>query len=306
MPDAGLRGKASRWKSLNAVCWEPNANPPLDQPVPTAIFPPMSDLPLLDHPLEEETVFHPAELVTAVRRLRGSGGDALPRLGVLDFDGDLTDKLVARGEVKRCDAWHCFHTEMWLWPAGDSRCGIVARTIGGPFTVLVAEQMAASGMEAVVGLASAGRIGTDLPLPGIVVADEAVRDEGTSLHYLPPSETVAADADLSARLATAVEHVGLPVRHGLVWTTDAPYRETASQIEQWSRQGVLAVEMQAASLFAFGRRNGMSTGLVAHVTNAVNQEGEPFHKGPEDTDERLLVAIVDAFTDFKEPRDRCG
>jgi uridine phosphorylase len=259
----------------------------------------MSDLPLLDHPLEEETVFHPADLVTAVRRLRESGGDALPRLGVLDFDGDLTDKLVARGDVKRCDAWHCFHTEMWLWPAGNPRCGIVARTIGGPFSVLVAEQMAASGMEVAVGLASAGRIGTGLPLPGIVVAEEGVRDEGTSMHYLPPSETVAADADLSARLTTAVEHVGLPVRRGLVWTTDAPYCETASQIERWSRRGVLAVEMQAASLFAFGRRNGMSTGLVAHVTNAVDQEGEPFHKGPEDADERLLAAIVEGCADFR-------
>lgn len=58
------------------------------------------------------------------------------------------------------------------------------------------------------------------------------------------------------------------------------------------------MEMRAASLFAFGRRNGMSTGLVAHVTNAVDQEGEPFHKGPEDADERLLAAIVDAFTDL--------
>jgi uridine phosphorylase len=186
---------------------------------------------------------------------------------------------------------------MWLWPAANPRCGIVARTIGGPFTVLVAEQMAASGMEAVVGLASAGRIGTDLPLPGIVVADEAVRDEGTSLHYLPPSETVAADLGLSDKLAKAVEHVGLPVRRGLVWTTDAPYRETASQMERWARRGVLAVEMQAASLFAFGRRKGVSTALVAHVTNAVDQEGEPFHKGPEDADERLLAAIVKGFAE---------
>lgn len=261
--------------------------------------PDVSDLPLLDHPLEEETLFHPAELVEAVRRQRGPGRGGLPLLGVLDFDGDLIDKLEARGELERCDSWHCFHTEMWLWPAGNPLCGIVARTIGGPFTVLVAEQMAVGGMGAVVGLASAGRIGRDLPLPGIVVAEEAVRDEGTSLHYLPPSETVAADVELTGKLANAVESVGLPVRRGLVWTTDAPYRETASQIERWTRRGVLAVEMQAASLFAFGRRQGFPTALVAHVTNAVDQEGEPFHKGPADADERLLAAIVEAFAEFK-------
>jgi uridine phosphorylase len=92
-----------------------------------------------------------------------------------------------------------------------------------------------------------------LPLPGIVVADEAVRDEGTSLHYLAPSETVKADHALAKTLTLAMATVGLPVRQGLVWTTDAPYRETRTQIAYWASRGVLAVEMQAASLFAFGK-----------------------------------------------------
>ena len=181
---------------------------------------------------------------------------------------------------------------MWLWPKDEPRCGIVARTIGGPYTVLIAEQMSVCGMKAVVGLASAGRIGQVLPLPGIVVADEAVRDEGTSLHYLPPAETVTADPALADTLTEAMETVGLPVRQGLVWTTDAPYRETRSQIDHWAARGVLAVEMQAASLFAFGQARGMPTGLVAHVTNAIDHDSEQFHKGPEDADVTMLAAIA--------------
>src|SRR5256885_6949051 len=48
-------------------------------------------------------------------------------------------------------------------------------------------------------------------------------------------------------------HDALPIfRSGKVWTTDAPYRETKAQLNKWARDGVLAVEMQAASLFAFG------------------------------------------------------
>lgn len=211
---------------------------------------------------------------------------------VLEFDGDLTDKLIARGEVRRCEDWPCFHTDMWLWPKQEPRCGIVARTIGGPYTVLVAEQLAVCGVKAVVGLASAGRIGQALPLPGIVVADEAVRDEGTSLHYLPPAETVPGDQALAEALTEAMGSIGLPVRQGLVWTTDAPYRETRSQIEHWASRGALAVEMQAASLFAFGQARGMATGLVAHVTNASDHDGEPFHKGPDDADVSMLAAIV--------------
>jgi uridine phosphorylase len=59
----------------------------------------------------------------------------------------------------------------------------VDRSIGGPYTVLVAEQMTACGMESIVGLASAGRLAVDLPIPALVIAAEAVRDEGTSYHY---------------------------------------------------------------------------------------------------------------------------
>jgi uridine phosphorylase len=254
----------------------------------------MNDLPLMNHPLEEPTAFRPEDLVEAVRQQRGKGDGSIPPLGVLEFDGDLIDKLIARDEVRRCADWPCFHTDMWLWPNDEPRCGIVARTIGGPYTVLIAEQMAVCGMRAVVGLASAGRIGRALPLPGIVVADEAVRDEGTSLHYLPAAEMVRADHALAGSLTDAMATVGLPVRQGPVWTTDAPYRETRSQIDRWAARGVLAVEMQAASLFAFGQARGVPTGLVAHVTNAIDHDGEPFHKGPEDADVSMLAAIAHA------------
>jgi len=252
-------------------------------------------LPLFNHALSSPTVFRPEDLIDAVRQHRSEGNRPVPALCILEFDGDLTDKLIARDEVRRCDQWHCFHTDMWLWPKEHPRCGIVARTIGGPYTVLVAEQMRVVGAQAIVGIASAGRIGRELPLPGIVVAEDAVRDEGTSLHYLPPGLKVASDRALAAALAGSLAVVGLPVRKGLVWTTDAPYRETQIQIDHWASQGVLAVEMQAASLFAFGQRQRVRTGLVAHVTNAVDHEGEPFHKGPDDADIAILDRICAAF-----------
>ncbi len=254
----------------------------------------MPEVPLLEHPLGEPTAFRPEDLVAAVRRQRGIGEERLPHLCVLEFDGDLTDKLMARGEVRRCRHWPCFHTAMWLWPKEEPRCGIVPRTIGGPYAVLVAEQAAVCGAEAVVGLTSAGCLGASMPLPAVVVADKAVRDEGTSLHYLAPSRTVAGHLPLAEALERTLANVGLAVRRGLVWTTDAPYRETRSQLDGHAAQGALAVEMQAASLFAFGRARGLATGLVAHVTNSIDQDGEPFHKGPEDADARILAEICRA------------
>lgn len=251
-------------------------------------------LPLLDHALDAPTVFTPRELIEAVRAQRGRDNEAIPPVCVLEFDGDLTDELIRRGEVERCAAWPCFHTEMWIWRGGDLSCGIVSRTIGGPYAVLVAEQMVVCGAKVIVGLASAGRVSPALPIPSVVVADSAIRDEGTSYHYLPPGEVVQAPNELAEALEDEISRAGLHVRRGLVWTTDAPYRETAAQIGRHARAGALAVEMQAASLFAFATRSKVQVGLVAQVSNAPDHEGQPFDKGLPDVNRLLLGCICEA------------
>ena len=85
---------------------------------------------------------------------------------------------------------------------------------------------------------------------------------------------------------------------GTVWTTDAPYRETNRQLSEYARQGVLAVEMQAASLFAFAIARDVPLGIVAHVTNGVDHEQAPFEKGPHEFGQRLLEAMCRAAISF--------
>ncbi len=251
-------------------------------------------LPLLNHPLESESAFTPEALVGAVRKERRLPSAPVPEVCVLDFDGDVTDWMVGNGAARPCPSWACFHTSMFAVDVDGAACGVIARTIGGPYAVLIAEQLAVSGARVVVGLTSAGRVSPSLPIPSLVVATKAIRDEGTSYHYLAPGEAVDAPPDLPDILATELKSAGIPVSKGAVWTTDAPYRETPSQLAMHARDGVLAVEMQAASLFAFALRRGVSVGVVAHVTNAIEHEGEPFDKGPEGKSFALFKAICRA------------
>ena len=174
------------------------------------------------------------------------------------------------------------------------RFGLIPRTIGGPYAVLIAEQLRASGARVVLGLKSAGRVNPDLPIPSIVIATSAVRDEGASYHYLPPESTVESNGGLAHLLVSELERFTLPVSQGMVWTTDAPYRETKSQFAEYASAGVLAVEMQAASLFAFGAARDMAVGVVAHVTNAIDHTGPPFDKGQEVSGELLLQSVCRA------------
>lgn len=79
-----------------------------------------------------------------------------------------------------------------------------------------------------------------------------------------------------------------------MWTTDAPYREKAKQLASHARAGVLAVEMQAASLFAFSAARRFPVGIVAHVTNSASQTSKGFDNGDHELEFVILEAICRA------------
>lgn len=253
----------------------------------------MDKLPILNHPVDQQSVFTPANLIENVRRARQIPEGSIPELCFLEFDGDLTDWLVAEGLARPFPSWPCFHTTMYAVEIEGVKCGIIPRTIGGPYAVLIAEQLAESGARLIVGLTSAGRVFPELPLPCLVVVTGAIRDEGTSLHYLPAAKEVACPAPgIAALVFRELAATGRPIHQGKVWTTDAPYRETQIQLKQWALEGILAVEMQAASLFAFGIAKGIAVVSIAMVSNAVDHDGEQFDTGSQQQGLRILSACA--------------
>src|SRR5579862_2453670 len=99
-----------------------------------------SNPPILNHPVGDASAFTAEALMDDVRRLRSVGDSAIPPICFLEFDGDLTDWLVERRIAKTFNSWPCFHTTMFSMDLDGVMCGIIARTIGGPYAVLVAEQ----------------------------------------------------------------------------------------------------------------------------------------------------------------------
>ncbi|MBK9969824.1 MAG: nucleoside phosphorylase [Acidimicrobiaceae bacterium] len=108
----------------------------------------------------------------------------------------------------------------------------------------------AMGCRAFVVCGGAGTLHGELTLGHFVVVASAIRDEGTSYHYLPPSRTIQFDEDARRVLEGVLEARGVPFVVGRTWTTDAPYRETASKIAARRAEGCLTVEMEASALAA--------------------------------------------------------
>jgi uridine phosphorylase len=162
--------------------------------------------------------------------------------------------------------------------AGET-VGIVGCVVGAPFAVLVAEELFACGCRLLISLTSAGQIVPAGAPPYFVLIDRALRDEGTSYHYAAPSEFAEADPALIAAAKDALKHAGLRAIAGTSWTTDAPFRETAAAIASARAKGALAVEMEAAALYAFASARNVPVLCLAHVTNTMGQIEGDFEKG---------------------------
>lgn len=254
----------------------------------------MCDGPIIRHPTHEPSIFLPGNLLKRAATMLGKEWGPIPRCCVLDFDGELSPVARESFDARLHPSWPCFHTSLLHVTVDGFEMGLIAGTVGAPFAVLIAEQLIASGCRHIVGYSSAGAVSDGLRLPCLVVPERALRDEGTSYHYLPESAWIHARGELPGILARHAARCGLPVHRGLTWTTDAPYRETETEIQMHRAEGVLSVEMEAAALMALAEARGAEIASLLHVTNSLAMEEGDFDKGEADVNLRVIKCCSSA------------
>ncbi len=237
----------------------------------------------------EPSVFNAAALIRESRQQKQLPVCSVPRFCVLDPDGDLSRHLENNG-VPINDCWACYHTEMRNLALEQEDVGVVGCAVGSSFAVLVAEQLFASGCELLISVTSAGQLIATHPKPYFQLIDHALRDEGTSCHYLPASEYVWLPKGLK-ELADAILAQSHQLICGGSWTTDAPYRETKSAIAYATEAGLLSVEMEAAALYALAQAKGYNILCFAHITNEMATSENEFDKG-QDNGNRAMIELI--------------
>ncbi|MBT4136267.1 MAG: nucleoside phosphorylase [Candidatus Latescibacteria bacterium] len=241
-----------------------------------------------DHP----SLFEPENLLREARRQKNIPEGKIPTICILDPDGDIVRNLVAKKMAKENPYWACYHTTLYTFEYSGIEFGIIGCAVGASFAVLLAEELFVSGCKLLISVTSSGLILPNQKPPFFVLIERALRDEGTSYHYLPPSDYAYLNKELSAVLDSAFSDLPIPVNKGATWTTDAPFRETDAAIKQAQSQGILAVEMEASALYAFAQTRQQAVICFAHVTNQMgNIEGD-FEKGEADGSKDALELIA--------------
>jgi uridine phosphorylase len=240
----------------------------------------------------QPSAFAPENLLREARRQKRIPASSIPEICVLDPDGDILRSLLARGEARLEAGWGCYHTQLYCFNRSGIEFGIVGCAVGASFAVLIAEEMFASGCKLLISVTSSGQIVPIGRPPYFIIIERALRDEGTSYHYMPASDYSHADAGLISALNGAFGEFPVPVLTGATWTTDAPFRETQPAIDAMVKRNLMAVEMEAAALYAFAHARQNPVLCFAHVTNQMGRIEGDFEKGEADGSHDALQLIV--------------
>ncbi len=144
--------------------------------------------------------------------------------------------------------------------------------VGAPLAVAFFEEMIALGCTKFIACGGAGVLDSTLAVGHIVVPTVAVRDEGTSYHYLPPSREVSASPTGVAAIETVLQAHKCEYVVGKTWTTDGLYRETAAKVQRRRAEGCVTVEMEAASFFAVAQFRGVTFAQLLYGGDDVSSE----------------------------------
>lgn len=249
------------------------------------------DLPLLEGDFEHEGVIEPAHVITK--------DVVFPDRGVLCFFGDVVAGVVAGRPGARQLATlssEAGSNPVWEIEVSGQRLAVFQPGVGAPLAAGFLEEVIAMGCRKLVACGGAGALVPDLVAGHAVVVGSALRDEGTSYHYVPPSRIIEADARAVTAIGGVLDRAGIAHVVGRTWTTDAFYRETRPRVERRVGEGCIVVEMEAAALLAVARYRQVAFGelLLASDSLAGKVWDHRGWRGARAARERLFWAAADA------------
>jgi uridine phosphorylase len=181
--------------------------------------------------------------------------DGFPKLGVSCFSNRIIKKLV---EVYKLEPIAYgknsnFKNPIYKINYKGKDVAIFMSFVGAGACIMGYEEIIAMGLEKLVLIGSCGVLDKNIEDTTIIIPTSAIRDEGTSYHYLKASDEVEVNENHVRLIDKVLKEHGYNYINGKTWTTDAPYRETKAKMETRKKQGCICVEMECSAMAAVAK-----------------------------------------------------
>jgi len=213
--------------------------------------------PILEFDSSPEAFIEPSKVIRA---------RDLPERCVICFFKEVLDKVVVQHNARIVvdNVWEDGPHPIYEIAYRGQRLAFFHPGVGAPISAGLLEESIAFGCRTFMACGGCGVLEKEIAVGHLIVVSGAIRDEGVSYHYLPPSREVIANPLAVRALEKSLNDQGIPYRVGKTWTTDAPYRETVKKIETRRAEGCLTVEMESAALIAVAQFRNAAFGQVLY------------------------------------------
>ncbi|MFX0114018.1 MAG: nucleoside phosphorylase [Candidatus Hodarchaeota archaeon] len=213
-----------------------------------------------------------------------------PRSVIFCYDRRLHEYILKNESTKKLEG---FFGDFYLLEDTNHEIAVIANFgIGAPIIAILVEELAVFGVKAFLSIGVAGSLQESAQLGSVIVCDRAIRDEGTSHHYIRSEKYSFPSKSMLRRIEVAIKKMGLEVNFGTTWTIDAPYRETVAEAAKYRDEGVLTVDMEVAALFVVAKYRNVDAGALFTISDYLmeTQWKPEFHLTEEHLQTLFLIA----------------
>lgn len=211
--------------------------------------------PILEYDTDKQAVIQPARHNKA----------ALPERCVITFFGEVLEEFVRKYNAQRVSAYNSEMRDFPVYKAkynGKDVCMVQAVVCSGSIAMMT-DFLIGYGVKYIMACGGCGVL-DDIPAGDIIIPVSALRDEGASYHYLPPSREIELDKDVIKNIKRVMAKRHIPFVECKTWTTDGFYRETPDMISYRKEEGCGVVEMECATMAAIAKFRGIKFGQILY------------------------------------------
>ena len=237
------------------------------------------EFPILEFDPDKNALINPQKEIKAID---------IPVRCVICFFQDVINKLNQQKKLTRVATQksEAGKHPIYVFEFKDEKLALFHPAVGAPISAGLLEEVIARGCKKFMVCGSAGVLDSSIARGHVLVPIAAVRDEGTSYHYLPPGREVSANPNAIHAIETVLKKAGIDYLLTKTWTTDAFYRETPKKIALRKSEGCLTVEMEAAALFAVAQFRNVILGEILYGGDDVGGKEWNSRKWTKDKDMR--------------------
>jgi len=215
--------------------------------------------------------------------------------------GTVKSMAETTGAASSPSWWWAPRFPLYNGEVGGKKISFVHLPLGAPATILVMEELIACGARVFLGLGLAGSIQPEAPVGTCFIPTSCIREEGTSPHYLASDDGLRPAPRLVRALEKARLKKGVTAYTGTLWTTDAPYRELVTTIENYRLRDILGVDMETSAMYALGVYRNVEVCNFLVVSDELWSDWRPTFGQPElkEALKRAEEVVLEAVTTLR-------